>query len=38
MDWLEVKISTTSEGIELVTGALMQLGINGFEVEDPNDF
>ncbi len=38
MDWLEVKIATTSEGIEPVTGALMQIGINGFEVEDPNDF
>mgnify|MGYP004671289585 CR=1 FL=1 len=38
MDWLEVKISATSEGIELITGALMQLGINGFEIEDPNDF
>ncbi|MBQ3049765.1 MAG: 50S ribosomal protein L11 methyltransferase [Oscillospiraceae bacterium] len=38
MDWLEIKITTTSEGIELVTGVLLQLGINGFVVEDPNDF
>ncbi|MBQ2756763.1 MAG: 50S ribosomal protein L11 methyltransferase [Oscillospiraceae bacterium] len=38
MDWLEIKIATTSEGIELVTGVLLQLGINGFVVEDPNDF
>jgi len=38
MDWLEVKITTTSAGIEAVTGVLMQLGINGFVVEDPDDF
>lgn len=34
MNWIEIKIYTTSEGVEIVTGLLMQLGINGFVVED----
>lgn len=38
MDWQEVKIYTTTEGIEPITGALMEIGINGFMVEDANDF
>ena len=38
MEWMEVSIYTTSEGIEPVTGSLLQLGINGFVIEDSNDF
>ena len=37
MNWIEVKIYTTSEGVEAVTGLLMQIGINGFVVEDSKD-
>ena len=38
MDWLEVKIYTTTYGIEHVGGMLLMLGINGYMVEDKNDF
>lgn len=38
MDWLEIKIYTTTEGIEHVGGLLLMLGINGYIVEDKNDF
>ena len=38
MEWLEVTIYTTSEGIEPVSGRLYQLGINGISIEDEQDF
>ncbi len=38
MDWLEIKIFTTTEGIDHVGGMLLMLGINGYMVEDKNDF
>ena len=38
MDWVEVDIFTTSEGIEPVTGCLLGLGINGFMIKDAADF
>lgn len=38
MNWVEVDIFTTSEGIEPVTGCLLGLGINGFVIEDAADF
>lgn len=38
MNWLEVTIYTTKQGIELLTATLLQLGIIGFVVEDPDDF
>lgn len=38
MDWLEVKIYTTTEGIEHIGGMLLMLGINGYAVEDKNDY
>lgn len=38
MDWLEVTIYTTAEGIEPVCGNLYQLGINGLQIEDEADF
>lgn len=37
MEWTEVKIYTTTEGIEPVTAALMNCGINGIQVEDDNE-
>ncbi|MCX7715702.1 MAG: 50S ribosomal protein L11 methyltransferase [Clostridia bacterium] len=38
MDWIQIAIFTTSEGIEPVSGRLYQLGINGIEIEDEEDF
>ena len=38
MDWLEIKIYTNTEGIEHIGGMLLMLGINGYSVEDKNDF
>ncbi len=38
MNFTKVKIVTTTPGTEIVTGALMCLGITGFEVEDAQDF
>ena len=38
MDWLEVTVYTTTQGIEPVSGNLYQLGITGLEIEDEADF
>lgn len=38
MNWNEIKIYTTTEGIEHIGGMLLMLGINGYSVEDKNDF
>lgn len=38
MDFIEAAVYTTTEGIEPVTGVLLQLGVNGFVVEDSQDF
>ena len=38
MDWLQISIYTTSEGIEPVSGRLYNLGITGIEIEDYDDF
>ena len=38
MDHIEVKIYTNTEGIDVLTGVLTDLGISGFVVEDPQDF
>lgn len=38
MDWIKVKIYTTSEGIEPLSGRLYSLGITGLEIEDEQDF
>ncbi len=37
-NWTEVKIWTTTPGIDVVTGMLMDLGIDGFVIEDAQDF
>ena len=37
-NWTEVTIWTTSAGIDAVTGMLMDLGIDGFVIEDAQDF
>lgn len=38
MDWMQITIYTTSEGIEAVSGRLLQLGIYGIEIVDEKDF
>lgn len=38
MDWKEVAVQTATEGLDILTGALMELGINGFVIEDKKDF
>lgn len=37
-NWTEVTIWTTTPGIDAVTGMLMDLGIDGFVIEDAQDF
>lgn len=38
MDWLQISIYTTHNGIEAVCGRLLSLGITGIEIEDEEDF
>ncbi len=38
MNWIEISITTTSQGIEPVCGNLYQLGITGLQIEDEKDF
>lgn len=38
MDWMKTTIITTGEGIDPVSGRLLDLGINGIEIADKDDF
>lgn len=38
MEWIEAKIYTTTAGVEPVTGRLLQMGVNGFAIQDSADF
>lgn len=38
MDYLKVTVSTTSEGVEPVTGRLYRIGITGVEIDDAKEF
>jgi len=38
MNWVELDIYTTTEGIEPLTGSLLGLGVNGFVIKDAADF
>ena len=38
MNWSEVSIFTTTEGIDSVCGSLLNIGITGFVVKDAKDF
>ena len=38
MDWLEVFVSTSKEGLELVPGLLYSMGVGGLIIEDSDDF
>ena len=37
MDWIEITILTTTEGLEPVTGLVLMAGIPGLVVDDPKD-
>lgn len=38
INWIETKISTTTDAIDSISGILLSIGINGFVIEDSNDF
>lgn len=38
MDWTQVAIQTTTEGLDLVIGLLTELEVEGWEIEDAADF
>ena len=38
MNWTELKITTTAEGIDPICGVLYDLGITGVEISDKDDF
>ena len=38
MDFIEVSIETTSEGVDMLVSALEDMGITGFSIEDSRDF
>lgn len=38
MNWIEIDIFTSTEGIEPLTGSLLGMGINGFVIKDSADF
>jgi len=38
MNWIEVSMYTTTNGIEIINGALMKLGINDAVIEDASVF
>lgn len=37
MKWIEVKIKTTTEAVEIVSNILYEVGVGGLVIEDPND-
>ena len=37
MEWKEVKIYTTTEGIEPVSAMLLETGVTGIQVEDDRE-
>lgn len=38
MEWIQVAIDTTHNGVEVLTTALEDIGVRGFEIEDSADF
>lgn len=38
MNWTEISVLTNDEGIEAITGLLLNLGINGIRIENAKDF
>ncbi|MBQ6999007.1 MAG: 50S ribosomal protein L11 methyltransferase [Clostridia bacterium] len=38
MEWIQVSITTATDGIDIVCDKLTDIGISGFEIEDEKDF
>lgn len=38
MEWIQVSIDTTHDGVDALTSSLEDIGIRGFEIEDSADF
>lgn len=38
MNWTEVSITTNKDGIDAITGNLLNIGITGIRIENPDDF
>ena len=38
MNWIQLKIITTTNGIEPISGVLYDMGITGIEISDKDDF
>ena len=38
MNWMEISITTNDDGIDVLTGMLLNIGINGIRVENSKDF
>lgn len=38
MDWIKTTVTTTADGIDPVSGRLLEFGINGIEIADKDDF
>lgn len=38
MNWIELNIFTSTEGIDVVCGTLLGMGVNGFAIKDSKDF
>ena len=38
MEWTELNIYTTTEGIDLICSRLMDIGVKGFAIKDAEDF
>ena len=38
MDWIEIKVDTTTEAVESITGIFYEKGAQGVVIEDPKDF
>lgn len=38
MNWIEINIFTSTEGIDILCGTLLGMGVNGFAIKDSNDF
>ena len=38
MEWAEISLKTTTEGLEIVTGFLMAQGVSSVMIEDAADF
>lgn len=38
MNWVEINIFTSTEGVDIICGTLLGMGVNGFMIKDSKDF